>query len=55
MIAELYDIRLEMWLRARNSGNIKWKTKTGEEIPIKDMTDSHLKNVYKILEQLEEY
>lgn len=48
------DIRLELWLRERESGEMKWVTKDGKEIPIKDMTTDHLRNVIKMIDRLEE-
>ena len=45
--AELKDLVLEKWLRARNEGTLVWVTKDGKEMPIKDMTDSHLENAIK--------
>lgn len=48
------DIRLELWLRERESGEMKWVTKDGKETPIKDMTTDHLRNVIKMIDRLEE-
>ena len=42
--ATLEDLELEKWLRERQNRSICWKTKKGEEIPINEMTDSHLEN-----------
>ena len=48
MNATIDDIRQEIWLRMRNSGDLVWKSKD-REIPIKDMELSHLLNTYQLL------
>lgn len=55
MIAGLSDLKLERWLRARESGALKWKTKNGDEISIKRMSDSHLENAIKCLSGQNEF
>lgn len=55
MIAGLSDLKLERWLRARESGALKWKTKNGDEISIKRMSDSHLENAIKCLREQNEF
>lgn len=54
MYASLEDLEKELWLRERNSGVLKWKTRDGNEIPIKDMTDIHLVNTINMLHRKEE-
>ena len=44
MDADIEDLTKELWLRQRNEGQVKWKTKDGKQIPIKDMTTQHIIN-----------
>ena len=50
--AKLNDLYKELWLRCRNSGKIVWESNSGN-IPIKDMTNEHLKNAIRAAEQHE--
>ena len=54
MKATLEDLYQELWLRNRNEGNLIWETRDKKEIPIKDMTLTHLINTIKMLERNEE-
>ena len=47
--ATIQDLKLELWLRQRNSSSIIWTTKDGKNIPIKDMDNNHLVNALKML------
>ena len=48
MIANINDIRLEQFLRNRNSGKLVWKTKEGKIIPLKELSDEHLTNILNV-------
>ena len=37
-------------LERRNPKNYQWKTKSGNIVNVKDMTDSHLRNTVNLLE-----
>ena len=52
--ADIHDLIKELWLRKRNNGEIVWKTKEGKQIPIKDMTTSHIINAINYFSQKEE-
>lgn len=52
--ANIQDLKLELWLRQRNSGSIIWTTKDNKNIPIKDMDNNHLVNTIKMLIKQEE-
>lgn len=49
------DLVKELWLRERNSGALVWVTASGEKVPVKDMTDSHLRNAIRKMSEMEEY
>lgn len=51
--ANIQDLKLELWLRKRNSGSIIWTTKDSKNIPIKDMSNKHLVNALKMLAKQE--
>ena len=48
MIANIDDIRLEQFLRSRNSRKLVWKTKEGKIIPLKELSDEHLTNILNV-------
>lgn len=52
--ATLEDLYLEAWFRRRNSGLLVWTTRDGKQIPIKDMSDSHIANAINLFEELQE-
>lgn len=52
--ATIQDLKLELWLRQRNSGSIIWTTKDGKNISIKDMDSNHLTYALKMLLRQEE-
>ena len=54
MKATLHDLYKELWLRQRERGEIRWKTKEGKEIDIKEMSDKHLENTIRLLENIDE-
>ena len=47
------DLRIELWLRLREAGEIAWITKQGKAIPLKEMTTTHLVNAIKIFNRNE--
>ena len=48
MIATIEDLKLEQFLRNRNSGKLVWKTKEGRIIPLKELSDEHLTNILNV-------
>lgn len=47
--ATIQDLKMELWLRRRNSDSIIWTTKDGKNIPIKYMDTDHLINAFNML------
>ena len=54
MNADADDLKLELWLRRRNSGELVWSTKANTKIPIKDMSTQHIINALNMLERQNE-
>lgn len=50
-MATLTDLKLELWLRQRNSGELRHVTRGGTEIPLKSMSDQHLVNAINFFER----
>lgn len=49
--ADIMDLKLELWLRLRNDREIRWTTKDGQEIPIRDMSIGHIRNAINYFER----
>ena len=49
-----HDLERELWLRKRERDELVWTTKSGEQIPLRNMTDEHIKNALKCMERSEE-
>ena len=47
MKATIDDITQELWFRLREKKYIVWETKDGQQIPIQDLSDTHLINIIK--------
>ena len=54
MKATYEDLKLELWLRRRERNEILWETKSGANISIKEMSDTHLINTINYLEKQNE-
>lgn len=50
--ATLKDLYMEVWLRMRNNGEIKWVTKSGKAVSLKDMSDEHLVNTINMINRV---
>ena len=48
--ANINDVKMEIWLRERGDRELRWVTKDGREIPIRDMSIDHLKNIIRGIE-----
>lgn len=48
--ATIDDIKQELWFRLREKKYIVWETKDGQQIPIKDLSDTHLINIINCLD-----
>lgn len=55
MKATYKDLLLEKWLRMREKKEIVWTTKDGKEIPINEMSDSHLDNAINHIVKKKEF
>ena len=53
--ASLKDLCREKWLRERNNDEIRWVTKDGKEIPLRQIGDAHLDNIINYLIDKEEF
>ena len=52
--ATIRDLELEAWLRRRERKEIVWKSKSGQIIPIQEMSDAHLFNAINKFSEYEE-
>jgi hypothetical protein len=50
--ASITDLLIEKWLRKRNKDLILWKTKHGDEISIKNMSDKHLDSAIECIKKV---
>ena len=53
--ASLEDLYREKWLRDRNNDEIRWTTKDGKEIPLRQISDAHLDNIINYLIHKKEF
>lgn len=49
--ATLNDLYMERWFRLRNKGMLCWRTKEKQMVPLREMTDEHLLNAIRLMEQ----
>jgi hypothetical protein len=54
MKASYEDLKLELWLSRRERNEILWETKSGANISIKEMSDTHLINAINYLKKQDE-
>lgn len=45
------DLRLELWLRKREKGEIIWEDGNKVQRPIKSLSDEHLQNILNYLDR----
>lgn len=50
--ATLSDLRLELWLRKRDS--LYWETRDGKQIPLKQMSTEHIINALNYFNRVQE-
>lgn len=50
--ATLSDLRLELWLRKRDS--LYWETREGKQIPLKQMSTEHIINALNYFSRVQE-
>lgn len=53
-VASKLDLLFEKWLRDREKKEIVWITKDKTVMPIRDMSDKHLENTIKMLQEEED-
>lgn len=48
-----HDLEMELWLRERMRDELVWTTRSGERISLRDMSDEHIKNALRYMENME--
>ena len=49
------DLEMELWLRKRERDELIWTTRDGTKIPLRKMTDEHIKNCLNCMERANAY